>query len=790
MKNKLQISGLIFLAIFFLAPIRHFSQTNQKWVVFEELTGTWCSYCPRGIVYGDSLMHKYDNVVFISIHTSDPMEYDEYSLASGLSSAPSANVNRKLLGTEPTTWESKRLQEMAVNPPAYISVTTTYDNLTRSLSATISANFIQALSGDYRLAAVVIEDGVTGPAPGYNQSNSYSGGSTPMGGFENLPNPVPAQMMAYDHVPRKLLGGYNGQPGSLPATITNGSQHSYAFNYTVPTGYNPDYITVAGFLIENSTGFILNSGLSTYLSGDTNAKPLFTSSPVESGFTGSPYSYSVYTHDPDNYDVTIAATQKPSWLSFQQTGQTEGILFGTPPTTGTFDVTLTVSDGILSTDQSFQIQVGSGTGQWEIVGTPGISQTNVNGLTIATGTDGTPYMASGAKGSGTNYTLTVSKFDGQSWVPVGSPSFAQYEGHMGFDLDPDNDPWIAYNSKTDNTRLQVKKSNGTSWENVGGLLSTGPARMIDLKFNNAGIPYIVYYDQSSGSFGFVKKYEGGSWIDVGTGSFSGAPAVFNQLAFDSDDNPYVLWALGQGYNYSTRVSKFDGTAWNVIGGGNIFSGNTYSSQSIAIDPDDSIFVCHNLVGSHQMEGKKYTGTGWVSFTDATSFIGEYINLASDSDGKLFLAFQNQAMGNYTSVQVFDGTTWESVGPNTISGIANYQDFTIDQDDVPYVVYNDSDAGGKATVQKYVSAPQVSINEIEPDGSGIIAFPNPSSGPFTITAEETIHRVEMFNMTGKLVYNAAPDAKKFTIADHSWPAGLYIINFYTERGLKSLQIVIN
>ena len=36
----------------------------QKHVLVEELTGTWCQWCPRGIYYGDSLCGTYDNVIF------------------------------------------------------------------------------------------------------------------------------------------------------------------------------------------------------------------------------------------------------------------------------------------------------------------------------------------------------------------------------------------------------------------------------------------------------------------------------------------------------------------------------------------------------------------------------------------------------------------------------------------------------------------------------------------------------------------------------------------------------
>ena len=55
------------------------SLTAQRNVLVEELTGTWCQYCPGGIYYGDSLSHAYDNVYFVAVHTIDAMGNEEYA---------------------------------------------------------------------------------------------------------------------------------------------------------------------------------------------------------------------------------------------------------------------------------------------------------------------------------------------------------------------------------------------------------------------------------------------------------------------------------------------------------------------------------------------------------------------------------------------------------------------------------------------------------------------------------------------------------------------------------------
>ncbi|MBL7832200.1 MAG: hypothetical protein JNK41_14330, partial [Saprospiraceae bacterium] len=182
-------------------------------VVVEEATGTWCGFCVRGAVYMDQLTEKYgDDFVGIAVHngTNDPMVVPTYDQGTtnfpNFSGFPSAIVARKHL-VSPEDIETPFLQEAAIAPTVDLTATATYDKVTRelvvNLSSTTTKNYVAP-----KFFIALIEDGVTGTSAGYNQSNYYSGGSLgPMGGFENLPNPVPANQMVYNHVARALFGG-------------------------------------------------------------------------------------------------------------------------------------------------------------------------------------------------------------------------------------------------------------------------------------------------------------------------------------------------------------------------------------------------------------------------------------------------------------------------------------------------------------------------------------------------------------------------------------------------------
>jgi hypothetical protein len=202
------------------------SSIVQHNVLIEEGTGTWCGWCPRGAVAMAYMVSTYPNqFVGIAVHNNDPMAVSAYDAAANFSGFPGCNVERTLLdqGVSQAAFETYFNARKDIVVPAAISVTNTWDNATRQIDATVTAHFVTTFAAsNYRLAIVVVEDDVTGTASGYNQTNYYAGGGNgPMGGYESLPSPVPAAQMVYDHVGRSLLGGYNGQAGSVPAAIAD-----------------------------------------------------------------------------------------------------------------------------------------------------------------------------------------------------------------------------------------------------------------------------------------------------------------------------------------------------------------------------------------------------------------------------------------------------------------------------------------------------------------------------------------------------------------------------------------
>mgnify|MGYP001231892800 CR=1 FL=1 len=239
-------------------------QTDNT-VLFEEGTGTWCGWCPRGAVAMEYMYDTYGNQGFIGIavHNGDPMVVTEYDNNAAFTGYPGMNVNRNYLGAGVSQNNMEVYYNGLINRLELAEVdidNATYDAASGDVTVDVTANFAATLNGDYRFAVVMTEDGVTGTSSDYAQVNYYSGGGNgAMGGYENLPSPVPAADMVYDHVGFELVGGYDGEAGSLPASINADESHSHSFSTTLPSDVNYEEVNVVALLIDNSNGVVINS---------------------------------------------------------------------------------------------------------------------------------------------------------------------------------------------------------------------------------------------------------------------------------------------------------------------------------------------------------------------------------------------------------------------------------------------------------------------------------------------------------------------------------------------------
>lgn len=221
-------------------------------VVLEQFTGAWGGFCPDSEVIMEDIISQYpDYVIGISIHESDGMEFN-----SGISSEfdvtgyPSGMVDRKEFSGEygevvyRDSWEAYVEERLSRYTPAEVDLTLTYNSTTRTITGTVTAEFIDSANGDMRFVMEVIEDNVIWTGSDYDQVNfsndsighPYEGAGNPIIGYKHR------------HVLRANLPGTYGNFGVIPTAVKAGSTYSESFTYVIPDDYNENEISVVGFL--------------------------------------------------------------------------------------------------------------------------------------------------------------------------------------------------------------------------------------------------------------------------------------------------------------------------------------------------------------------------------------------------------------------------------------------------------------------------------------------------------------------------------------------------------------
>ena len=238
----------------------------EKYVVIEENTGTWCGWCPLGTVAFENLEDDEDKFIGIAVHAGDPMENSYYADQSssfpGVSGYPSAVLER--MEADHAAYSETMFASRENETPVAEVVVGGYVT-GDELEIRILAEFAEQVSGDWRLAAVVTEDNVTGSSGGYAQANYFAGGGSGslVGNdwdWADKPNPVPASEMVYNHVARLIADdAYDGVAGSVPSSVNAGDRVWYSYYVDIDPSWDLSNIHVVAMLLEPS-GVVNNAG--------------------------------------------------------------------------------------------------------------------------------------------------------------------------------------------------------------------------------------------------------------------------------------------------------------------------------------------------------------------------------------------------------------------------------------------------------------------------------------------------------------------------------------------------
>lgn len=255
------------IGLFYILPILAFAQpTHSKKIILEELTGTWCGFCPQGSVTLDSLTKQFDNVIGVSVHVSDPMANEFTEGIAETYSSGGVNVfllDRYLFEDKPFIQFSSDYQDLAekvterTNEEAKARVqvnNVSLDTLTRTLTATITTTFMRVLPAhNLGVNLWIVEDSVQQTTTGYQQANFYHAYDGHP--FEGAGNPIPN--FVHRHVLRKAVGGVWGTTRTFPVRMTKAGQQ-YVYTYTTVLDENWDLaqLSLIGLVQKNGASHL------------------------------------------------------------------------------------------------------------------------------------------------------------------------------------------------------------------------------------------------------------------------------------------------------------------------------------------------------------------------------------------------------------------------------------------------------------------------------------------------------------------------------------------------------
>lgn len=260
-----------------IATITGVTTIPTKRVVFEEATGTWCGWCPRGAVGMDELSAQFpDSTTQIAVHDYDPMmnqAYDSY-IGSFIGGYPSIVVDRKYVG-DPGDILSQYNQFKSDFGYAEIEIgTPTVSGTSASVPVTITPAVDIA---NAKLALVVTEsnvrhtDAATPPSSSdtaWMQHNYYSpnmnggpnqGGNVqlPLTGFDDASEYVDG--MYYHFVARGAFPSPAGDNVSgIPTNMTAGTDYTATLTGTLDASWDEQNLQYVVLLIADD-GSIMNS---------------------------------------------------------------------------------------------------------------------------------------------------------------------------------------------------------------------------------------------------------------------------------------------------------------------------------------------------------------------------------------------------------------------------------------------------------------------------------------------------------------------------------------------------
>lgn len=287
---------------------------DRKMLV-EELTGTWCGWCPRGAVGLENIKRDLgDKVVTLAVHADDPMYVAAYDSLLSDASFPTAYISR-VTDMDPYTGLDQngsyaygatdiiKVVDNVIPAEASLKLEAKWANdaMTTITAKTTTTFGITRMSPNYAIGYVLSEDGLTGTTEDWLQVNYYAQefidkyeayyGKTCPSAYYNAPDMQEAHEQGLYYLP---INGYQhvavgawmptyGMSNTVPSVVLEGDNNEQEKTLNITTNkiiQNKDNLSLTALLINRNNGLVVTcdqvklinpTSVSTIAGGDKNA---------------------------------------------------------------------------------------------------------------------------------------------------------------------------------------------------------------------------------------------------------------------------------------------------------------------------------------------------------------------------------------------------------------------------------------------------------------------------------------------------------------------------------------
>lgn len=341
---------------------------------------------------------------------------------------------------------------------------------------------------------------------------------------------------------------------------------------------------------------------------------------------------------------------------------------------------------------------------------------------------------------------------------------------------------------------QLAKFDGNSWSYIN--LNNSSAILNDMcVFNNELVVTGTFTGTGSVPAQNIARWNGSSWSSLGSGiNVSLGGKVGPLIVFNNELYVGGSFTLAGGVPVS-NIAKWDGTSWSTVGAG------IPTALSHSAPYGVTAFGIYNselYAGNLNAGLSKWNGTQWLIVGGG---VGGWVNAMTNFNGKLIIGgYFNSAGGcQINNIAAWDNVGWSSVvgqcGGDGLNGrVQQWPDYGTVQALATFS--NELYAGGSftsATINQQVVNNNLTLIAHYSGVLGVEDYylernvrltPNPGNGKFTFTGLIEKNTIEVFDLTGRIVYCVQSNDPDITIDLINNDQGIYF--YKISNDLKIIQ----